>query len=112
MSVMVEGGSSVAQIKVVNAQNGVNESALTRSEEYDGQWQTMTFSNADGVPMTKFTVIDRTSHIYMPEQAETLWYEFFSKYTRGEDGTIYYEGNPVAIGEYAEDATWYEPAAK
>ena len=95
----------------MNAQNGVNETSLEKSEQYDGQWQTITFSTDAGVPMTKFTVIGRTSHIYMPENAEALWYDFFTKYTRGEDGTLYYEGNPVSAGTYTEDTTWYAPAA-
>ena len=107
---LVEGGSSVSQIKVVNAQNGVNETKVEASEQYDGQWKTITFSTDAGVPMTKFTVIDRTSHIYMPENAEKLWYDFFVHYTRGEDGTLYYDGNAVSVGEYTTDAGWYAPA--
>ena len=108
---LVEGGSSVSQIKVVNAQNGVNETKIEASEQYDGQWKTITFSTDSGVPMTKFTVIDRTSHIYMPENAEKLWYDFFVHYTRGEDGTVYYDGQAVEVGAYTEDASWYAPAA-
>ena len=110
MAELVEGGSSVSQIKVVNAQNGVNETKIEKSEQYDGQWHTMTFSTDAGVPMTKFTVIDRTSHIYMPENAEKLWYDFFTHYTRGEDGTVYYDGVAVEKGAYTEDTTWYAPA--
>lgn len=110
MSKLVEDGSSVKQLQVVNAQNGVNEAKLERSEQYDGQWQTMTFSTDDGVPMTHFTVIGRTSHIYMPEQAETLWYDFFTKYTREADGTVCYEGKPVTAGTYTADNGWYAPA--
>ncbi len=110
MSELVEGGSSVSQIKVINAANGVDETKLEKSEQYDGQWQTMTFANADGIPMTKFTVIGRTSHIYMPENAEKLWYDFFVHYTRGEDGAVYYDGQAVAEGAYVADTTWYAPA--
>lgn len=110
MSALVEGGSSVSQLQVVNAQNGVNEALLEKSEQYDGQWQTLTFPTDDGVPMTRFTVIGRTSHIYMPEQPETLWYDFFTKYTRGEDGTLFYEGKPVNTGAYTADSSWYAPA--
>ena len=109
---LVEGGSSVSQIKVVNAQNGVNESKIEASEQYDGQWKTITFSTDAGVPMTKFTVIDRTSHIYMPENAEKLWYDFFVHYTRGEDGTVYYDGQAVELGAYTEATDWYAPAAQ
>ena len=107
---LVEGGSSVSQIKVVNAQNAVNETKIEASEQYDGQWKTITFATESGVPMTKFTVIDRTSHIYMPENAEKLWYDFFVHYTRGEDGAIYYDGQAVELGAYTEDASWYAPA--
>ncbi len=110
MASLVEGGSSVSQIQVINAQNGIDETRVAASEEYDGQWKTITFSDESGVPMTKFTVIGRTSHIYMPENAERLWYDFFVNYTRGEDGTLYYQGNPVTAGTYAADAAWYEPA--
>ncbi|MBR3796841.1 MAG: dienelactone hydrolase family protein [Clostridia bacterium] len=112
MASLVEGGSSVAQLQVINAQNGIDEARVAASEQYDGQWKTMTFTDESGVPMTKFTVIGRTSHIYMPENAERLWYDFFVNYTRGEDGTLYYQGNPVTAGTYAADAAWYEPAPK
>ncbi|MBQ4266301.1 MAG: poly(3-hydroxybutyrate) depolymerase [Clostridia bacterium] len=107
---LVEGNATVTMLQSWNAQNGVNEAAPEKSEQYDGQWQTLTFANADGVPMVKFTNVLRTAHIYLPEQPQTVWYEFFSKYSRGEDGTLYYEGNAVNAGAYAADASWYEPA--
>ena len=110
MSQLVEGGSTVSMLKVLDEHNGVDETTLTMSEQYDGQWQTGTFSNADGVPMVKFTEIKRTSHIYMPEEPQQIWYEFFVNYTRGEDGTLYYKGEPVKAGEYVADTTWYAPA--
>lgn len=107
---MVEGNATVNMLQSWTAHNGVDETTLTASEQYDGQWQTMTFSTADGVPMVKFSNVLRTAHIYMPEEPQTVWYEFFCKYTRGEDGTLYYEGNPVTAGTYTADASWYEPA--
>lgn len=110
MSQLVEGGSTVSMLKVLDEHNDVDETTLTMSEQYDGQWQTGTFSNADGVPMVKFTEIKRTSHIYMPEEPQQIWYEFFVNYTRGEDGTLYYKGEPVKAGEYVADTTWYAPA--
>ena len=111
MANLVEGGSTVSMLKVLNAHNTVDETTLTTSEQYDGQWQTGTFTNADGVPMVQFTKILRTSHIYMPEEPQQIWYEFFVNYTRGEDGTLYYKGEPVKAGAYNEDTTWYAPAA-
>ena len=107
---MVEANATVTMLQSWNAHNGVNEAAPVMSEQHDGQWKTMTFENADGVPMVKFTNVLRTAHIYMPEQPEAVWYDFFTKFTRGEDGTLFYEGNAVNAGEYAADAGWYEPA--
>ncbi len=111
MADMTEGSDTVNTLKTLNAQNGVNEATLAKSEQYEGQWQTNTFSNADGVPMVKYTKVLRTSHIYMPEEAQQIWDEFFSKYTRGEDGTLYYEGEAVNAGEYTADTNWYTSAA-
>jgi len=107
---MVEGNATVTMLQSWTAQNGIDETRVSASEQYDGQWKTMTFADESGVPLVKFTNILRTAHIYMPEQPQTVWYEFFSKYSRGEDGTLYYEGNPVTAGTYAPDAAWYEPA--
>ena len=107
---MVEANATVTMLQSWNAHNGVNEAAPVMSEQHDGQWKTMTFENADGVPMVKFTNVLRTAHIYMPEQPQAVWYDFFTKFTRGEDGTLFYEGNAVNAGEYAADAGWYEPA--
>jgi polyhydroxybutyrate depolymerase len=107
---MVEANATVTMLQSWNAHNGVNEAAPVMSEQHDGQWKTMTFENADGVPMVKFTNVLRTAHIYMPEQPQAVWYDFFTKFTRGEDGTLFYEGNAVNAGEYAADANWYEPA--
>ena len=107
---MVEANATVTMLQSWNAHNGVNETAPVMSEQHDGQWKTMTFENADGVPMVKFTNVLRTAHIYMPEQPQAVWYDFFTKFTRGEDGTLFYEGSAVNAGEYAADANWYEPA--
>lgn len=108
--VMVEGNATVTMLQSWMKQNGIDEARVTASEQYDGQWQTMTFADESGVPLVKFTNVLRTAHIYMPEEPQTIWYEFFAKYTRGEDGTLYYEGEPVNAGSYLPDAAWYEPA--
>ena len=107
---LVENNATVTMLQSWNAHNGVNEAALSMSEQHDGQWKTMTFEGANGVPMVRFTNVLRTAHIYMPEQPQAIWHDFFVDFTRGEDGTLYYEGNAVNAGEYAADAGWYEPA--
>ena len=107
---LVEGNATVTMLQSWNAHNGVNETKIAASEQYDGQFKTITFADDNGVPMVKFTNVLRTAHIYMPEQPQTVWYEFFAKYARGEDGTLYYEGSPVTAGAYTADSAWYEPA--
>ena len=110
MSKLTADSKTVVQLQALNALNGVKEAALAHSEQYDGQWQTGVFSNEDGVPLTQYTNILRTSHIYMPEEAHSIWYDFFVNYTRGEDGTLLYKGEPVTRHDYAADTGWYEPA--
>ena len=107
---MVEGNATVTMLQSWNAHNAVNETAIAKSEQFGGQFKTMTFADDNGVPMVKFTNVLRTAHIYMPEQPQTVWYEFFTKFSRGEDGTLFYEGNPVTAGAYTADSAWYEPA--
>lgn len=107
---LVEGNGTVTCLQGWNAHNGVNESAVTASEQQDGQFKTITFANEDGVPLLRYTEVLRTAHIYMPEEPQEIWYGFFSKYARGEDGTLYYEGEPVKASAYVSDSGWYEPA--
>jgi len=107
---MIDGNGTVNTLKAWNAHNGVDESALANSEQFDGQFQTMTFPNSAGVPLVRFTNVLRTAHIYMPEQPEVIWEEFFSKYSRGEDGTLYYEGNAVTAEAHNASDAWYAPA--
>lgn len=109
---MIDGNGTVNTLKAWNAHNGVDESALTNSTQFDGQFQTMTFANSAGVPLVRFTNVLRTAHIYMPEQPEVVWAEFFSKYSRGEDGTLYYEGEAVTAESHIASDAWYAPAAE
>lgn len=106
---LTEGSDNVATLSAWNAHNGTDESQAVFSNEHDGQWQTVTFKNADGVPLTRFTGILRTAHIYMPEESEAIW-DFFSQYSRQADGTLLYKGEPVAAGAYVESSDWYTPA--
>ena len=107
---LVEANATVTMLQSWNAHNGVNETTVAASEQLGGQFKTMTFCDDNGVPMVKFTNVLRTAHIYMPEQPQTIWYEFFSKYTRSEDDALCYEGNPVTAGAYTADSSWYAPA--
>ncbi len=108
---LVDGNDNVTTLKAWNEYDGTDESAVVSSEDYDGRWQTITFENEDGVPLVQFTGILGTPHIYMPEESTAIW-NFFSSYSRGEDGTLYYEGEPVTRSEYVESAEWYEERAE
>ena len=107
---MIDGNETVKTLRSYNEHNGVDETKLETSEQYDGQWQTMTFPGEGGVPLVRFTNILRTAHIYMPQEARTAWEDFFSHYTRGEDGSLYYDGELVEKQEYVADDAWITPA--
>lgn len=106
---LIADSANVTTLRAWNEHNGTDESAPVLSNEHDGQWQTLTFANADGVPLVRFTGISRTAHIYMPEESEAIW-DFFSLYTRGADGTLYYKGTPVQASAFVQADDWYAPA--
>ena len=60
-----------------------------------GKFVTTSFS-INKVPVVSYTQVSSSPHVYMPEEAELLW-DFFSHWTRGADGTSYYDGEPVEL---------------
>jgi poly(3-hydroxybutyrate) depolymerase len=53
------------------------------------------YGGKDNVPLAQFSIMDKFCHCYEPQYSQMVWNEFFSKYSRGADGTTYYLGNPV-----------------
>lgn len=110
---MVEGNATVKALQRANQYNTTNEEWVEDSTSYDGSFVTKTFSNDAGIPLVKFTNVLDTPHVYLQEESVAVWNEFFSKYSRGEDGTLYYQADassePVAVtaGEYTASADWY-----
>lgn len=110
---MVEGNATVKALQRANQYNTTNEEWVEESTSYDGAFVTKTFSNDAGIPLVKFTEVKDTPHVYLQEESVSIWNEFFSKYSRGEDGTLYYQADasvkPVAVtaGEYTASADWY-----
>ena len=51
----------------------------------------------DGVPMVRFTIIERKPHTTNPFESRLFWYEFLSHYARGEDGSVLYMQDPDTI---------------
>ena len=60
----------------------------------DGRFRISTYTNAQGVPLFNYAEILNSPHAYMPSQAEYLYEEFFSKFSR-KDGVVYYNGKAV-----------------
>ena len=62
-----------------------------------GRYITDTYTaDTSDAPLVRYTVVENSPHAYIPTEAEMIWDEFFSKYSR-EDGVLYYEGEPVNV---------------
>lgn len=115
---LVEGGSTVKTLQAWNQHNGTDEERMSTSEDYDGAFVTRTFPNDSGVPLVRFTEVKDTPHVYLQEESEVIWNDFFSKYSRGEDGALYYQADdgkqPVKVEASAHNASsgWYAPSEK
>lgn len=107
IAALVEGNSTVKALQAWNAQNRTDESAVTESTSYDGSFITKTFANASGVPLVRYTVVKDTPHVYLQEESVAIWNECFSQFSRGADGTLYYQGSPVSAEGYTASADWY-----
>ena len=74
---------------------------------------TKTFTNDENIPLVKYTVVEDTPHVYLQEESVSIWNEFFSKYSRAADGTLYYQADadstPVAVtaDTYQASSSWY-----
>ena len=68
---------------------------------------TKSFVGGQGVPLVQYTVVKDTPHVYLQEESTAIWNEFFSRYSRGTDGTLYYQGAAVTAGQYQPDPRWY-----
>lgn len=111
---LVAGGATVTSLQAWNQQNRTNEAAVADSTAYDGAFVTKIFANDAGVPLVKFTEVKDTPHVYLQEESVSIWNEFFSKYSRSADGTLYYQPDdssaPVAVtpGQYTASGSWYK----
>ena len=108
-----EGNATVKALQSWNAQNRTNETTVADSTERDGAFVTKTFTNDENIPLVKYTVVEDTPHVYLQEESVSIWNEFFSKYSRAADGTLYYQADadstPVAVtaDTYQASSSWY-----
>lgn len=81
------------------AENGTYEVSSKTSEVRETRaphtYTTTTYSNSTGAPLVRFTQISNNCHSYMEDISFMVWEEFFSNYTRDENGILYYKGNKV-----------------
>lgn len=120
---LVENNSSktVEALKAWNEQNGTNEDQMTTDiadvAGIEDSFVTRSFSNSQNVPLVKFTEVKDTPHVYLQEESQAIWDDFFSKYSR-KDGKLYYQseedGQPVEVTRdaYVSSTGWYAPAEK
>ena len=79
------------------ARNGADPSAPAESVDASGRYVTETYTaDTSDAPLVRYTVVENSPHAYIPTEAEMIWDNFFSKYSR-EDGVLYYEGRPVNV---------------
>lgn len=98
--------NNVKGIRLWNARNGVNET-LTQIER-EGLYERYTFVNDHDVPLMTFVKIDDTPHAYFPDEAEEIWTRCFSHYSRGEDGTLYFDGQAIERDTYTSNDCWID----
>lgn len=77
--------------------NGLGDSV---NECLDGFYKTgvyniWSFSNENGIPLVQYAVGDERVHTICIEDMYLQYDSFLSKWSRGEDGTSYYMGQPV-----------------
>ena len=56
-----------------------------------GRFQNYTFTNADGVPMVRWTLADEMPHTATLDEGMQI-FEFLSQFSRGADGSVIYQG--------------------
>lgn len=55
-----------------------------------GLYSNQIWSDAAGVPMVRFALVDEKPHTTTPSESRLFWYEFLCHYARGEDGSVLY----------------------
>ena len=89
-------GNTIAYWKAMNGTGNVGvKTTEIRATRSPHTYSTTTYSGENNAPLVRFTQISNNCHSYMEDIAFMVWEEFFSQYSRGEDGTLYYNGQAV-----------------
>lgn len=110
----VDGGATFDNLHLWNTNSNANALAhwternsadlatAQDSTDFSGRYVTTTYTaDTSEAPLVRYTVVDNSPHAYIPTEAEMIWDEFFSKYSR-ENGVLYYDGDAVAVELQAE----------
>lgn len=95
---LVEDNATVKALQGWNQHNAASEQTVAESTSNGGAFVTKSFVGEQGVPMVQYTVVKDTPHVYLQEESTAIWKDFFSRYSRGTDGTLYYQGAAVTAG--------------
>ncbi len=77
--------------------NGFSDDVLGEVDGFykAGTYNITTFENESGVPLIQYGVADGRIHTAVLDDMYIQYDNFLSKYSRDENGTLYYEGNAV-----------------
>ena len=116
-TVFEEGNSNDVSVKGWIERNQLS-SIPQDSTAANGRYLIHSYQNEDGVPLYNYAEILNSPHAYMPEQAEYIYEQFFSRFSR-VDGVLYYDGEEVAnpyqgvnAGFADLDGHWAQTAAE
>ena len=65
------------------------------TENYNGLYSMRTYQNDQGIPVVQYSVYDDACHAYFPEISYLVWDNFFTNYSRDENGNSYYRGELI-----------------
>ena len=74
--------------------NGLDTENTSYTEVDLNKYTTRTYADDAGVPLVQFSLYEGSDHAYSPDIAYMAW-NFLSNFSRGEDGTTYYQGEAV-----------------
>lgn len=75
--------------------NGVGNFASPSGSYKDGRYNVKVWVNTNGIPLVQFAKVDEKPHTPLPMDNYIMYDTFLSKFSRGEDGTLYYMGQAV-----------------
>ena len=79
------------------ARNGADAAPAAKRTDASGRYSTEVYrAMYNNVPLVQYTVVGNSPHAYLPNEAEMIWDEFFSKFSR-KNGSLYYQGNLVRV---------------